>query len=248
MLADYGKWDLSFREILFLLLLLLAGGMLVGWLFFDSAAVGIAAAALCLVFLPRYQAWQIEKRRSRLRVQFRDLLYSVSSSISVGRNLTQALEESLAFWENLYHNDDLIVQEVRGMLRRINESNEKDVDVLKDFAERSGLSEIMDFAGVYENCKTSGANLIQAVNRASSVIGDRISLEQELHLILAQKQFECRIVMASPFLLLLFLKIFSPDYLLPLQETMEGRCISLLALVLIGVASLMMERGMRIEF
>ncbi len=248
MLEDYGKWDLSIKEILFLLLLILAGGMLVGWLFFDSAAVGIAAGAVCLVFLPRYQAWQIEKRRGVLRVQFRDLLYSVSSSISVGRNLAQALEESLVFWKNLYHEDDLIVREVKGMLQRISESNEKDVDVLKDFAQRSGLSEVMDFAGVYENCKTSGADLIQAVNRASSVIGDRITLERELHFILAQKQFECRIVMASPFLLLLFLKIFSPEYLLPLQKTMEGRCISLFALGLIGAASLMLERGMKIEF
>ena len=36
---DYGKWVLSIKEVLVLLLLVLTGGTAVGWLFFDSLAV-----------------------------------------------------------------------------------------------------------------------------------------------------------------------------------------------------------------
>ena len=64
---------------------------------------------------------------------------------------------------------------------------------------------------------------------------------------MAQKQFESRIVMAAPFLLLLFFKIFSPEYLLPLTASEEGRAISLMALGLTGAACLMMERVNRVD-
>lgn len=244
---DYGKWVLSIKEVLVLLLLVLTGGTAAGWLFFGNVTVGAAAGVLCLVFLPKYKNWRIEKRRRELLIQFRDLLYSVASSVSVGRSMTQALEESLNFWNGMYDENDLIIMEVKAMLQRIKNSNEKDVDVLKDFAQRSGLPDVADFVSVYECCKSSGANLVQAINRAAAIIGDRIALERELHTMMAQKQFESRIVMAAPFLLLLFLKILSPEYLLPLTASEEGRAISLMALGLTGAACLMMERVNQVE-
>lgn len=244
---DYGKWVLSIKEVLVLLLLVLTGGTAVGWLFFDSLTVGAAAGVLCLFFLPKYKNWRIDKRRRELLLQFRDLLYSAASSVSVGRSMTQALEESLTFWKGMYDENDLIILEVRNMLKRITVSNENDVEVLKDFARRSGLPDVADFVSVYECCKSSGANLVQAINRAATVIGDRIELEKELHTMMAQKQFESRIVMASPFLLLLFLKLLSPEYLLPLTASAEGRGVSLLSLGLIGTACLMMERVTKVE-
>ena len=118
---------------------------------------------------------------------------------------------------------------------------------ITDFAQRSGLPDVADFVSVYECCKSSGANLVQAINRAAAIIGDRIALERELHTMMAQKQFESRIVMAAPFLLLLFFKIFSPEYLLPLTASEEGRAISLMALGLTGAACLMMERVNRVD-
>ena len=177
---DYGKWVLSIKEVLVLLLLVLTGGTAVGWLFFDSLSVGAAAGVLCLFFLPKYKNWRIDKRRRELLLQFRDLLYSAASSVSVGRSMTQALEESLTFWKGMYDENDLIILEVRNMLKRITVSNENDVEVLKDFARRSGLPDVADFVSVYECCKSSGANLVQAINRAATVIGDRIELEKAL--------------------------------------------------------------------
>lgn len=244
---DYERWDLSIREVTVLIGVSLVASFAVGWLFFDNGIIGMAVGTLLLLLLPKYKQWRIEKRRKQLLIQFRDLLYSIASSIAVGRNLTQALEESSRFWQGTYSEDDLIMVEVRYMLRRINESNETDLTVLKDFAKRSGLSEIMDFAMVYENCKTSGADLMQAIRRAATVIGDRIGLEQELVTMLSQKKFECRIVMSAPFLLLLFLKLMSPDYLVPMFESTEGRFISLSSLLLIVASCLLMERVMKIE-
>ena len=46
---DYGKWVLSIKEVLVLLLLVLTGGTAAGWLFFDNVTVGAAAGVLKLL-------------------------------------------------------------------------------------------------------------------------------------------------------------------------------------------------------
>ena len=247
MSIDYGKWTFSLRDGILVLGFAAAVGGAAGWLLYDSLLLGTGAACFCLLFLPRYRQWRIDQRKRALLFQFRDLLYSLSSSISVGRSMSQALEESISFWQGTYSDQDMIMVELKNMVQRIRESNETDVMVLRDFAVRSGLADVEDFVDVYENCKGTGANLIQAVNRASTVIGDKISLERELQVLMAQKKFESRIVMASPFAVLLVLKLMSPEYLLPLTSTTHGRAVSTAALALIVLASILMERVMRFE-
>ena len=248
MSENYAVWKLSLYDAVVLLAGSAAGGMAVGWLFYDSVKLGMTAALILLIFMkPRYIRWQISRRQQELLLQFRDLLYSVASSVSVGRSMGQALEESLEFWKGTYSEKDLIMQETAGMVRRMKETGERDVEVLKDFAQRSGLQDVYDFVMVYENCRGSGANLVQAVDRAAAIIGDKIALEKELHSLMAQKQFEGRIIMVSPFVLMLFLKISSPGFLAPLTGSMEGYLVSSLALGLILVAILMMERVNRVD-
>ena len=247
MSIDYAKWDLSLKDILILTGLSLSGGLAVGWLFYDSLKVAAVLSVTGFFLVPYYRKWRIQQRQQELLLQFRDVLYSAASSVSLGRSMGQALEESISFWKGTYLDEDMMMAELRNMVRCMKESNTADVEVLKDFARRSGLADAADFAGVYESCKGSGADLVQAINRAAMVIGDRITLERELRMLMAQKKFESRIVMGAPFMLLFFLKIMSPEYLQPLTENLQGRMISTAALVLIGLACMMMERVNRFE-
>ena len=161
--------------------------------------------------------------------------------------MTQALEESVTFWEATYKESDYIMQELKYMTGRIRMGNEKDVEVLRDFSIRSGLEDVADFVNVYESCRNTGGNLVQAINRATVIIGDKITLEKELKTLMAQKAFESRIVAGAPFLLMLLLRVVSPDYLTPMFETSQGRIITTFALGLMAGALIMMERINKIE-
>lgn len=223
--------------------LALTGGMAVGWLFYDSLRVGgVLAAVVFPVLKGRYVRWRISRRKQQFLLQFRDLLYSVASSVSVGRSMALALEESITFWQGTYTPKDDIMVELNAMVRQMKESNARDLDVLWDLAERSGLPDVTDFVLVYENCRASGGDLIKAIDRATGIIGDKIGLERELHTLMAQKRFEGRIVMISPFLLMLLLKIVSPGYLAPLTASTQGYMVSTFALGLIGAACFLTER------
>lgn len=227
----------------------LSAGTVTGWLFYDRLQLGLCiSGALFFMAKPRYMRWQLQRRKRILLLQFRDVLYSISSAVSVGRSMAQALEESMDFWKGTYDEKDLIMRELAAMVRQMKEGNARDLDVLKDFAGRSGLQDILDFVMVYENCRTSGADLVKAIDRATGIIGDRIDLERELHMLMAQKQFEGRIIMISPFALLLFLKISSPGFLEPLTASSAGMMVSTAALGLVAASVLLMERVNQFEF
>ena len=243
----YDELPLSNKEKISFFFVVFAIGLAVGKLFYESIKIGtIVAAALCLYF-PKYKQKKKEKHKSELLLQFRDMLYSISSSISVGRSMSQALEESINFWEATYEESDYIMIELRSMVNRIKNSNEKDITVLKDFARRANLEDVSDFVTVYEATKESGGNLVKAINRATTIIGDKITLEKELKVLMTEKAFEGRIVGAAPFLIMLFLRLTSPEYLEPLTSTTKGHMIATIALVFIGFAMLMIERINSIE-
>ena len=183
-----------------------------------------------------------------MMIQFKDLLYSVSASLSLGRNMKQALEESLNFWGNTYDESDPIVIEVRRMLKEMKETNAQDVKVLRDFANRSGISDITDFVNVYESLRSTGGDMPGAVSRAASVIGDKITMEKELSTALSEKLAEGRIVGAAPFIMTAAMKFFSPAYMQPVYETGIGMVVAITSLALSVAAIVMIERINRVEF
>ena len=243
----YDNMDLSANEKQRFAICAIALGMTTGLLFYDSPAAGVLLTLCCGFYLPVYKRNLTEKKKSQLLLQFRDLLYSISSSVSAGRTVAQALEESVDFWKATYEEKDYIMQELAYMNGHIQKGGEKDIDVLKDFAKRSGLEDISDFVSVYESCRMTGGNLVQGINRATTIIGDKITLERELKTLMAQKIFESRIVALAPFAMVLFLRIMSPEYLEPLTTTQGGRIITTFALGLMAVSLVMMERINKIE-
>lgn len=247
MQKDSDNLALSDKEIRIFAAGISAAGMFTGMLFYNSPAAGILLTAVMAAFFPLYKKTLIEKKRGQRLVQFRDLLYSVSSSVLAGRSMGQALEESIDFWKSTYSPDDYIMTELRLMTAQMRESNEKDITVLRDFAARSGLEDAADFAAVYESCRMTGGNLPDAINRATNIIGDKITLERELKTLMAQKVFESRIVMAAPFGIVMLLRMVSPEYLAPMTSTGEGRLVMTAALGLMAAAIVMMERINNIE-
>lgn len=224
-----------------------AAGIFIGKLYYDSYIVGVIIMLLLSFYYPKYMEKIKKKEKNELLAEFRDLLYSISSSISTGRNMGQALRESKEFWRDTYDDESPIMKEVNHILARMEKSNEKDVDCLRDFADRSGLSDISDFVSVYESCKETGGDLAAAIGRATTLIGDRISMESELNVLLAEKKIEGRIVAAAPFFMVMMTRLMSPDYMSAMTGSVKGAAISTFALILTAVSVLMIERINDIE-
>ncbi len=225
----------------------LAAGIGTGKLYYDSFQIGLIISIMLAFYYPKYAKAIEKKRKNLLLIEFRDLLYSISASIYTGRNMKQALRESKEFWKDTYDENSMIMKEVNHMLIRMDNSNEKDIDCLKDFAESSGLTDVSDFVSVYESCKETGGDLAAAIGRATSIIGDRISMEKELNMLLAEKKLEGRIVAAAPFIMVFMTRLMSPGYMSVMTGTLQGIIISSFSLFLTAISILMIERINNIE-
>ena len=102
---------------------------------------------------------------------------------------------------------------------------ENDISVLKDLSGSSGLEDIHDFVTIYSICKSTGASLITALNKAAGVIMEKMSIEREIEELIRRKESEGIVSFAMPAIIILFLNLTAPDYIAPLYETLIGRII-----------------------
>ena len=104
-------------------------------------------------------------------------------------------------------------------------------DILYDFANRSALEDIRGFIDVYVQCKTTGGNLQKVIMSTIEVIMDKMNIQREIKVIVAQKQMEGKIVAIMPIIVLAFLNLVSPSYLSPMYDTLAGKIIMTISLI-----------------
>ena len=224
-----------------------AGLAFTGWLFFDSL---FAAAALALLAVPLEKAWRkgrADARRGELSSQFKDLLFSLSASFQAGRHMREAIQEARGNLLEIYPGSAPINVELDLMARRMGAGGESEREVLFDFARRSGSEDARNFADVYYTCLTTGGDLAGVVNRTAEAILEKMAIRREIDTLMAQKKYEAKLLTAVPFLILLYLRFSSPEYLTPLYTTAAGLCVMALALVALAAAFFWSGKIMEIE-
>jgi len=247
-LKDYSKYRYKPLELIFYSAVGAFTMGIVGWVFYHNCYIALFAALLGL-FYPKIKIKKLtEKHINMLRLQFKDMLYYLGSSLSAGRSVESAFTQVYSSLKNLYtdgKND--IVRETEIILKRLR-TNENIEDILKDFANRSGIEEIHHFADVFSVCKRSGGNLVEVVRTTSRMISERIEIKQEIETSLAGKKQEQRIMTLSPVLMVIFISKMSGEFIQPLFSTEAGRAVMTISLLMIGIGIVISNRIMDIRF
>lgn len=188
------------------------------WTLYDQAIVALLGAAAGW-FTPKLLAEHLRrKRQERLRKSFKDMLQALSSLLSAGRSVENAfasLEDDLALLVGDPQAD--ILREIRAIVNRCRNGEPLEAP-LADFADRSGLEEARNFAEVFIICKRAGGDLVEVVRRTAGLIGDKMEVEQELGVLMAQKRMESKLMMGMPFVFVGLLGWFSGDYMAGLHQ------------------------------
>lgn len=221
--------------------------VIVSLLFYRQVLVSL----FLLPVLWKYKSFFAEKlalmRQREVYDQFRDLLYALSSAVSAGRHLSDALEESRGNLTLLYGKDALIVLELEKMNHSFRESRTGTRQVLADFGRRSGLQDIRNFAEIYSICQDTGGDLDRVILHASRIMLEKIEILREIRVQTAQKLMEVRIISMIPLGILMLLQITSPGYLDGMYQTVAGRVSMTLALILQAFAYYLGHKIVKIE-
>ena len=204
--TDYGIYTPNKKEkVLWFIIGLVASGAVL-YLFFESIIASLIIGVVCgFAFIPIRTKQMITKRRQKLSLQFRELLDALSTSIGAGKNVQDAFQgaiEDLAI-QFTYESD--IVRELQiicsGMYNNIAIE-----DLLMNFAERSGVEDIGNFANVFATCYRKGGNINEVIKNTAEIIGDKIEIKMELETMVSGQKNEMNIMLVMPALFIIVMK------------------------------------------
>ncbi len=218
----------------------------IGFVFYRNFVMALLLTPVSLYY-PKIRRRQIiNKRKTELKLQFKDALQSLSSSLHAGRSFESALKGSISDLLIQYEPDSYIIIELSMIVRRL-EANETVESAFLEFAERSHIEEIESFAEILDICKRTGGNLISAIKSSTDIISDKIEVNSEIQSIISQKKLEQKILTVMPIAIIIMLSTSAMDFMLPVFTEVIGRIVMTFSMGLFIISYLISEKITNIE-
>lgn len=234
---DYSTYRLNLWELAAGLLIYGAASAAVSVLFFDSLIPCIFMSPGVAVLLRKLSERKRKRRQTKLLMEFRELLLSLAANMSAGYSLERAFYQSYRELAGVYGESGYITGELLTIVRGIemSESVEKLVD---DFALRTGMDDIREFAHVTGVAKVCGGNMIRMMKKMAENIGSRMEVENEIDTMVTSKRFEQNIMSAMPFGIVLYMRVCNPGYMDILYGNAVGAAFMTACLVVVALTVL----------
>lgn len=165
---------------------------------------------------------RLEKRKKELAGQFKESMMIVASSLSAGFSIENALSSGVRELSVLYGKEGMIVREFAFMVQQIS-TNRPVEQVLEEFARRSGLEDVRNFAEVFSVAKRSSGNVGGIMRHTAEVIRDKMQVREEILTMTASRQFEQKIMNMIPFFIVFYVESASPGFFDQMYATNMGR-------------------------
>ena len=246
-LTDYDVYVMTKSEKMFTIVVAAIALFAVGYVFYHSLILS-ALLALFAVKAPKIRTRQIiDKRKNQLSLQFKDMLYSLSSALSVGKSVETGIRDSLQDLQVIYPDPETDILVELGLILRGLGMNNTIEDMFGQFAERAHLEDIDNFVDIFVTCKRTGGDLIEVMRSTSNAIGDKIEVKQEIETMISGKKYEFNFLMILPVIMVLFLTLTSGDYMVPVFTTIVGRIAMTAAIAIFALAYVVGSKIMKIN-
>jgi len=232
------------------------------WLFYSGQGILIAALfsyifyrslVVFLIFIPFGIIVPLTKRKElknrqlqQLNLEFKEGILLLSSFLSAGYSVENSVISASVELSVLYGEEGLITKEFRFIERQIH-MNRSVEQAFLEFALRSGLDDVKNFAEVFSTAKRSGGELVSIISHTADVIRDKVQVRQEILTMTASKQFELKIMNLIPFFIVIYIDFTSPGFFQIMYTTGAGRILMTICMILYMIAYQTAKRIMEIE-
>ncbi|MFC0561254.1 type II secretion system F family protein [Halalkalibacter alkalisediminis] len=208
----------------------------IGYLFFQNILFAILTGGLGLLYPRVVHKRRKEKHDQAFILQFRDAMLSISSSLKAGSSLQTAF--SRCYVDMKKQLDKQKLKPILLELERVNRDFQFGVsveDTLEKFKERNSYEEVQQFIDGTLITKSKGGNLTEVIENITSMITDKINVQQEIKLATAQKKMEAKILTFFPIVLVVLIMLFNPAYLTPMYQSWVGTSLLFIASLMLIV-------------
>ena len=224
---------------------LIVYGMAV-YLFYESFIPALLLIPLWVFYLKEWTKERAAAKESEFRSQFKDSIQSMSSALKAGYSVENAIREVGKELAPMYEKDSRIRKEYGRMAYQL-DMKMPAVNVLEEFAERTGQEDVEDFVTVFAAAKKNGGDSITIIRNAVKIISEKIDTEKEIQTMIASTKLEFEIMCAVPFAIILYMKLTFGDFLSVLYGNLAGMVIMTICLCVYLGAYSIGRRIIRIE-
>lgn len=226
---NYKVYYMSLKEKIIYTVLAFVAGFAVGFLFYggigkdsvgdpttttyflDILIPGIVGIIAVRLFLPSRTKELLEKRKRELNHQFRDMLDSLTTSLSSGKNVNDSFYSVYEDLKMQYEEDAFIIKEIEVILDGLR--NNIDIEkTLEDFGNRSGIDDIKSFANVFRISYRKGGNIKDIIRNTHSIISDKMDITEDIETMVSSNKYEQKIMIVMPIILVGLIKLMSPEF------------------------------------
>ncbi len=228
-----------------LIALILDAGISV--LFYNAwipAAAAFLPTAAAVFYLMKKR--EERKRTERLRRDFLQAVRVFGDSLLTGYSAANAVRESADSLGRILPGKSEVLTEWRRMGRLVGNGQTVE-EVFRDFSERSGIGEIRDFSEMLAISLRSGGAVHLAVQTAVNRMSEQETVFREIRARLSGRIFEQRIMDLMPAAILLYVRVTSPELLIPMYTSPAGRAVMSVCLILYFAAVWLSERILKMQ-
>ena len=213
------------------------------WVFYHSFAIPFIIAAICSIFIEKQIAQKkIHSRKKQLRLQFKDMLQSMSVSIGAGGTELSALESAYKELLLTYNENADIMVELNTIILKYKNGGIPLRILFADFGQRSGVDDIESFASIFEVIEGKSNRFGEIVRDTYQIISDKIEIEQEIETTITAAKSEAYIMLIMPVVVTQAMSMMGTGLTDGLYHTASGIVIATVAVVIFLIAFLLSQK------
>lgn len=241
-IPDYTHSNLKLQDHVLSFAAGFAIGLLILFVFYRIIPLSIIGGALLgtfNIFVAKRKS--VKQRLLKLRVQFYDLLESVSVSMRAGNPLIKSLENARNDLLLIYTKDSDIISELNLIIGKFHNA----VTLSESFsflAHRSGLEDIASFASIYATIEGKSSRADSIVRETQQIISDKMEIEMEIDTLMTAAKSEVNIMLLMPLVILGVIGYAGAGFMDAIYMTSVGRVVSTGGLVIFILSYLLAQK------
>ena len=216
------------------------------WLFYDSLLAIPFLLPILILWCRECRASRRQKEEEQFQRTFREWILLLSSSLSAGYSVENAMVQSCRELSLMFSEKDIMMQELRDMLAKLENRQSPEV-IFQDFADRQSSEEVKSFVEVFCAARKSGGSLNAVIRSTASQMAEIMDTRREITTLLASKIYEQKIMTVMPAAVLLYVRVGSGAFLKELYHNPAGILVATACLVLYLGACLLEKRMVHFE-
>lgn len=162
-----------------------------------------------------------EKNKKILKNQFREMILSMATNLKVGYSPENAFLEAYVDLRNLYGTNSKIFYELEVIKKGLS-VNRSFGSLLRDFEKECKVEEITEFVDIFCLAEKTGGNLVEIIDSTANMISQKISVDEEIDVIIRAGKLERQLMMVIPFLIIFYIESTNRNFFAPLYHNLTG--------------------------